>query len=190
MDLPEPTRQFAETSGLRLRHPLAGMEAGILGVLPMLGTVMIGGLANQHSAWFFPNLLGSTLYTLNMTSDNFSRVTLAGIALMVVGYGLLGGVWGAVWRERHIPFAPAMGAVTGLILNYALFHWIGPRVNPIVALYAPTQQLRIAHILWGIILSQSPAYARRIAAGGVSSAPDDQSDSAPPAQISAGEHFL
>lgn len=153
----------ARGSRLSLRHALAGLQAGVLGALLMLGWIMIGSLLDRRSVWVVPNLFASTFYGANAYRNEFLRSSWAGVAVFIAIYGALGILWGCVFREESRPRLPLYGAVFGLIVYYFLFNFVWRRANGLVVLYAPTRTLVLAHLLWGMILSKSPRYARRIA---------------------------
>jgi hypothetical protein len=152
----------ASGSRLSLRHALAGLQAGVLGALVMLGLLMIGSLINHRSVWVVPNLFASTFYGANAYRNQFLRSSWNGVALLVALYGALGVLWGCVWRETARPRLVLYGAFFGIVVHYVLFHFVWTRVNGLIALYAPEQQLAFGSIVWGMILAKSPRYARHI----------------------------
>lgn len=155
----------ANASGTRLslRHALAGLQAGVLGALLMLGWIMIGSLFERRSVWVVPNLFASTFYGTNAYRNDFLPSSWTGVALTIAVYGALGILWGCVWKERKSPRLALYGALFGIVVHYALFHFVWRRINGLIVLYAPEQQLALGSILWGLILSKSPKYSRRIA---------------------------
>jgi|SRR6185312_3975918 len=161
--LPSP-RRFG------LRHALAGLQAGVLGALVILACLMIGSLWDGRSIWFAPNLFATTFFGGAAWRNHFVRATWSGLALLIAMYGGLGGIWGWLWGDRlgsrDKPDSRAMlrlfGAIAGLLVYLIAYGWVWKHVNPLVTLYAPTRQLQVGHILWGIVLARSPLYARRI----------------------------
>jgi hypothetical protein len=143
-------------------HAIAGLQAGIAGTAWMFVCFAIAALWNGQSIWSVPNVFSILFYGENVYQDEFSRKTWAGIALIVVLYGLLGAVWGCIWRDRQKPLLTFFGALTGLATYYLFFHVIWVHTNPLIPLYAPVQQMQVAHILWGMALAKSPGYSRRI----------------------------
>jgi hypothetical protein len=162
-------------SNLSLRHLLAGLEAGVTGAFAMLGWFVLGSMVNGRSLWLVPNLFATVFHGSSAYQNHFNRDSWAGVALIVLIYGLLGGVWGMVWRESDRPGLMAFGGIVGIAVYLLFFRLIWPQVSPAMALYAPDRQLQIAHILWGIVLGRSPLLARRIA----ERVADQQADSIP-----------
>ena len=165
--------------GLKLRHALAGLEAGVLGALQMLACVMLGASFERHSIWVVPNLFATTFFGSQAYENQFSRDSWAGVALLIAIYGLIGAVWGCVWREQSKRGLAIYGAMTGIVVYFAFFHFIWNHVNGLIILYAPNRQLALGHVLWGIALAKSPAYARRIVAA--------EAPETPAPEIPAGE---
>jgi hypothetical protein len=153
----------ASGSRLSLRHALAGLQAGVLGALIMIGLLMIGSVMQRRSIWVVPNLFASTFYGANAYRNQFLRSSWTGVALLIALYGGLGAVWGCVWRDRSRARLVLYGALFGIVVHYILFHFGWNRVNGLMVHYAPEQQLALGSIVWGMILAKSPGYSRRIA---------------------------
>ena len=141
----------------------AGLEAGIMGVIWMFGCFFVASYWDSSGLWSVPNLFATVFYGDYAYEGDFRRSTWAGIALIVVIYGLIGLLWGCFWRENRKPLMTFYGAIVGLAVYFLFFSLIWPHLNPLLPLYAPVRQLEVAHILWGMALAKSPAYARRIA---------------------------
>jgi hypothetical protein len=148
---------------IRLRHALAGLQAGVLGALLMTGWLMLASMWLHRSIWTVPNLFATVFYGPQAYVNAFVRSSLSGVALLLVIYGALGVMWGVVWQEKPQAFLRLIGALTGLAAYVLLFSVIWPHTRPLVALYAPDRQLEVAHMLWGIMLAASPRFARNIA---------------------------
>jgi len=180
--LPFPTRQYrleagmyaANASGANqqgqrrsygpgLRHALAGLQAGVLGALLILACLVVGSLWDGHSIWLVPNLFATTFFGSGVYRNQLLRTSWTGVALIVAVYGVLGALWGCIWREERTRWLGLYGAIAGAGVYFLFFSVLWRHVNPLVTLYAPELQLQLGHILWGIVLARSPLYARRIA---------------------------
>ncbi|MDP9171151.1 MAG: hypothetical protein M3N54_11080 [Acidobacteriota bacterium] len=148
---------------LTTRHGLAGLQAGIFGALLMVACMMAGSLLKRRSVWILPNLFATTFYGSAVYRNQFLRASWSGIALILAIYALGGVIWGLLWGEERRSLAPFYGALTGLLVYFVFFNLIWKVANPLLPLYAPTRQLEFAHVLWGLALSRSPLYSRRIA---------------------------
>lgn len=164
----------ASRTRLSLRHALAGLQAGVLGTLIMLGWVMMGSIFDQRSIWVVPNLFASTFYGADAYRNEFLRSSWTGVALLIAIYGALGIVWGCVWREESRPRLALYGAFFGIVVYYIMFNYVWRRANGLIVLYAPTREIALAHILWGMMLAKSPKYARRIAESNAPPAVQDE----------------
>ena len=145
-----------------LTYALAGLEAGITGVIWMFACFFVAAYWNSSGVWSVPNLFATVFYGDYAYEGDFRRSTWAGIALIVVIYGLLGLVWGWLWKDNRRPMLSFYGAMAGLAVYFIFFDFIWTHLNPLIPLYAPVRQLEVAHILWGVGLARSPVYARRI----------------------------
>jgi hypothetical protein len=152
-----------EPRSKHLTNALAGLQAGIVGSLFMLLWYLIVALWTRRSFWTVPNLYATGFYGSDAYVNGFTRASWSGLALTIFLCGIFGAAWGLLWRRRTMPPVAFLGAVAGLIVYYALFNLILPHTRPLIALYAPETQIRIGYLIWGIALSRSPVYARRIA---------------------------
>jgi hypothetical protein len=141
---------------------VAGLHAGIVGVFWMFGCFFLAAIWKGGGIWSVPNLFSTTFYGDDAYQDEFSRATWAGIALILVVYGLIGAAWGCFWKERRKPLMSFYGALTGLVTYYFFFDFVWTHADPLIPLYAPVRQLQVAHILWGAALARSPGYSRQI----------------------------
>jgi hypothetical protein len=149
--------------GLGLRHALAGLQAGVVGALALFACLMIGSLWDGRSIWVVPNLFATTFFGNEVYRNQLLRTSWAGLALTLAVYGLLGTIWGCIWRDERKAWLRLYGALAGLGIYFLFYSYLWRHVNPLVTLYAPDRQLQLGHVLWGLALARSPLYARRIA---------------------------
>ena len=146
----------------RLRYALAGLQAGVLGATAMLAVFLFAGRLTRRPVWLVPNLLATTFHGAGAYTAQFTTSTLTGVAFLFVLYGLLGAAWGLLWKDRPVKGLWMGGAVAGylvyLLFSDVLWKWL----NPYFTVYAPEMQLRVAHVIWGALLGQSPRYAASI----------------------------
>ena len=181
---------------LGFRHALAGLQAGVLGALIMFVCLMLGSLWYGRSIWVVPNLFSTTFFGSGAYRNHLLSTSWAGVALIVAIYGLLGTVWGCVWRDERKPWLALYGAIAGLAVYFLFNDFLWRHINPLVTLYAPDRQLQVGHVLWGMVLARSPLYARRISdstlapvAAPESSQQIDNQDNVVP-EVSSGELIL
>jgi hypothetical protein len=144
------------------RFPLAGLEAGVVGAFVLLAWLMIASLWSSRSVWLTPNLFATTFFGSSVYRNHFLRASWTGVALIIALYGILGGLWGTIWREKRRPLLALWGALAGIGAYFLFFDLVWKHFNPLIPVYAPLRQMQIAHVLWGILLARSPKYARRI----------------------------
>jgi hypothetical protein len=188
-------KQSGQNRRLGVRHALAGLQAGVLGALIMFLCLMIGSLWYGRSIWVVPNLFSTTFFGSDVYRNHLLRTSWAGIALIVAIYGLLGTVWGCIWRDRRQPWLALYGAVAGMAVYFFFYDFLWRHVNPLITLYAPDRQLELGHILWGMALARSPLYARRISTSTQAPAPPspewpNQNQEADVPAVSRGELIL
>jgi hypothetical protein len=79
---------------------LAGLEAGIVAALILLGWLALASAWYRRSIWTTANIMATTFYGEAALTPRFSSHTLAGLALYLVLYGIL-----ALYSA--LPFQPA-----------------------------------------------------------------------------------
>jgi hypothetical protein len=143
---------------------LAGIQAGIVGALILLGYLALDSKWHRRSIWTVPNLLASTFYGESAYGPDFGGRTTAGLALLLVIYGVLGAVFGLVVRDQG---SRARVVLLGLIYATAWFFLsfdvLWKHVNPLVHIYSPDRAMLIGHLLYGGVLGgRFPAYLRSV----------------------------
>jgi hypothetical protein len=154
---------------IRMRHVLAGIGSGVAGAIFILLFLMFGCLWYHRSIWLPTNLFSTAVYGADAYTNHFVRTSWAGLAIVVVMYGVAGAVWSPVWtqvwREGRPRFLLLYGVICGAITYFLLFGVFWKRVDPFLSLYAPDRQLEFANLVWGIIVARSPITAARIETG-------------------------
>jgi hypothetical protein len=135
----------------------------MLGALLMIAWLMLGSVLRRRSVWIVPNLFATTFYGPEAYGGLLRRSSWAGIALLLAVYSVGGIVWGVFWGDRRRPLLVLFGAITGFAVYLISFDLIWKHLDPLIPLYAPSGQMQIAHMLWGMLLARSPEYAGRIA---------------------------
>lgn len=143
---------------------LAGIQAGVVGALTLVGYLALDSAWHRRSVWTVPNLFASTFYGESAYRQGFHVRTSAGIALFVVVYGLLGALFGLVMRDHGSPLRVAMlGLIYGTGWFFLSFDWLWKHVNPLVPLYSPDRAMLVGHLLYGIMLGgRFPAYRKEM----------------------------
>jgi hypothetical protein len=170
---------------------LAGLQAGMVGVLWMLAWLGVSSVWLHRSFWTAADLL-ATVFGRDATLDGFSGATLSGLALYVLLYSSLGGVFALVATRRGAgrPPGPAvrpvrialLAIVLGLAWYYLSFHWLWRNVAPLVAFLHPERSTVVGHVIYGAALGRFHAYLPRKARpeGQTAAAPEKIPDSLMP----------
>ena len=141
---------------------VAGIQAGVVGALILMGYLALDSKWHGRSVWTVPNLLASTFYGESAYRQGFGSRTSAGVALLVVVYGLLGALFGLVIRDHSTRLRITLfGLIYGTAWFFVSSTWIWEFVNPIIPIYSPDRAMLVGHILYGGVLgSRFPAYLR------------------------------
>lgn len=145
------------------------------GAFTMILWLALAAAWSRRSFWMIPNLYATTFYGSRVYENQFTRGSWSGLATVMVICGVGGVVWGVIWRDRVRPFMGLYGAVVGLLYYYILFDLILRYTSPLIPLYAPERVIQVGYVFWGIALTRSPLYSKRIAkAMGVHAADADE----------------
>jgi hypothetical protein len=141
---------------------VAGIQAGVVGALILMGYLALDSKWHGRSVWTVPNLMASTFYGDSAYRQGFGSRTSAGVALLVLVYGLLGALFGLVIRDHGTRLRITLfGLIYGTAWFFVSFTWLWKFVNPIVPIYSPDRAMLVGHILYGGVLgSRFPAYLR------------------------------
>jgi hypothetical protein len=155
----------AEQQNLKLSF--AGLQAGCLGSLAMIGWWLLGSSLQRHSLWSIPNLLATIFYGDRAFGPGLRVSTLAGLALPFVVYSVLGVLFALAARERKGGLLLVLaGLLAGLAFNWLIFGVALEKIDPDNYLYLPLRPLLVSHLLYGVMLATYPAFARRFEAPG------------------------
>ena|SRR5690348_11095798 len=138
---------------------LAGLQAGMAAALFMLAWLGITAAWRQSSFWTAENLWASTFYGASAIRSGFSTSTLSGLALYLLVYSTLGGLFAAVVRG-HFPRLRLVLLSVAVAAGwyYLSFHVIWHTVNPLVSLLHAEQPTLLGHVIYGAALAGFPSY--------------------------------
>jgi hypothetical protein len=142
------------------RFALVGLETGVSGALAMLAWLAFVSVWYRRTVWWVPNLFASVFYGDSSLRFGFTKYTTTGIALDLFVYGLIGSVFGLIWRD-HRGGARLLwtGMAIALAAWYLLFLVLLKKVSPMVHLYTPERQLLIGNVIYGFMLTKFPKHA-------------------------------
>lgn len=157
----DPARERAADT---LSMSLAGLQAGMAAVLYMLAWLGLSAAWHQSSFWTAENLWASTFYGGAAIHRGFSVSTLSGLALYLLVYSTLGGLFalavrGKVPRLRLV----LISLLVAVCWYYLSFHWIWRAFSPLVTLLHAEQPTLLGHVIYGAAISQFPRYLPLVA---------------------------
>jgi hypothetical protein len=143
---------------------LAGIQAGIVGGLILLGYLALDSAWHRRSIWTIPNLMASTFYGESAFGPGFSARTSAGLALLFFIYGLLGALFALVIRDHGSRMrVTVLGLIFATGWFFLSFEFLWNHINPLVRLYSPDRAMLMGHLLFGAVLGRRfPVYLRSI----------------------------
>ncbi|MBZ5591576.1 MAG: hypothetical protein LAP39_05030 [Acidobacteriia bacterium] len=143
---------------------VAGIEAGIVGALVLLGYVALDSAWHRHSIWSVPNLFASTFYGESAYQPGFGARTSVGVALLLFLYGVLGLLFALTVRDHGTRMRVLLaGLIYGTGWFFLSFDILWKHVNPLMKLYSPDRAMLVGHLLYGGTLGRGfPAYLKSI----------------------------
>lgn len=142
---------------------VAGLEAGMIGGLVMLGWLALASLWKGRSIWSISNLMASTFHGELALRRGFRSTTLSGMALHLIVTAMLGIAFGlavsGIAQRRRVMFLGLFAGVAWYYIGFEIFWKI---LNPLVPLYSPHSAMLVAHVMLGIFLGSFPRYAQAL----------------------------
>lgn len=138
---------------------LAGLEAGVLATLALLGWLALTSAWYRRSIWTTANIMATTFYGEAALGGMFTSRTVAGLALYLVIYGTVGAVFGLALASRGAGTRVALiGVLAGIGWYYLSFTLFWRNINPLLSLYTHRGPMIVGHVLYGGLLSRFPHY--------------------------------
>jgi hypothetical protein len=148
----------------RLAASLAGLQAGMVATLCMLAWIGSTAVWQRRSFWTAENLLASAFYGDTAVRDGFSAITLSGLALYLLVYSSLGGLFAALVRLKLPPARLVLVSVLMAVGWYYLtFHVVWKALSPLIWLLHAERPTILGHVIFGAVVARFPRYLRRSA---------------------------
>src|ERR1019366_1950002 len=110
---------------------LAGLEAGIIAALVLLGWLALASAWYRRSIWTAANIMATTFYGEVALGREFTLDTIAGLALYLVVYGSSGALFGLGPASRDPSLRMTLiGVLVGLGCYYLSFAVMWQNINP------------------------------------------------------------
>jgi uncharacterized membrane protein YagU involved in acid resistance len=141
----------------------AGIAAGILGAILMMGFMMIYSSATGVGVTMPLKALGALVYGVEaLVAGSMAMLAGAGIQL---GFSIVIGMLFALFISRRTSTVVALfaGIAVGIVIWVAMDLIVLPSMNPTMAARMALMPLAyfIAHLLYGIGLGMTPVFVRR-----------------------------
>ena len=138
---------------------LAGLQAGMVGALWMLAWLGVSAAWQNQGFWKPENLFATMFYGSDAVRSDFGSKTLPGLALYLLLYSLLGGIFALALRGRA---ASGRLVLIGIIFSlgwfYLSFHLIWKSVMPLAYLLSSDRPMVVGHLIFGLCIGRFPAH--------------------------------
>jgi hypothetical protein len=136
---------------------LAGLQAGMLGGIAMLAWLSLDSSLDRRGFWSEENLFASLFYRGDAVRAGFGAKTMAGIALYLIVYSLLGALFAFALRNRFGTRRTVLSAlVFALGWYYLSFHLLWKSAMPLVYLLYADRPMLVGHLIYGACLAAFP----------------------------------
>ena len=134
----------------------------MLAVLWMLAWMGLTAVWQRRSFWTSENLLATTFYGGAAVRDGFTASTASGLALYLLVYSILGGLFAAGIGLRPAPTRLLLASIAAALGWYYLsFHYVWRAVSPLVPLLHAVRPNLVGHIIYGALVARFPKYLPR-----------------------------
>jgi hypothetical protein len=157
MDVATESRSATTTSVF-----LAGLQAGMIAVGWMLAWMGVSAKWQGRGFWTSENLMASVLYGDAAIRLGFAFSTIAGLALYLILYSLLGALLATALRSRLTGLGTLLASILfALGWYYFFFHTVGKAVVPLVALLHSERPTVFGHVIYGGLVARFHAFLPR-----------------------------
>jgi hypothetical protein len=146
----------------KLAFFFGGLQAGMLGALFSATWLALGSAFMGRGFWGASNSV-ATIYGEGYRRG-FHFGSIAGLALEVVFYSLLGGAIALALRDQMPRFRRLLSCIVlALTWFYVAYGLVWPHLAPVVLRVQPFSMALVGHMIYGGILSRFPVYAGVVA---------------------------
>jgi len=143
---------------------LAGLDTGIVAGLPALAWLLFHSWLRGEPWWAKLNVVGSLFFGESVYTMGLSRASLAGGALLLVGYGLLGVVFGLIARLRGIGRNLILGLLFAIAWQLACQQYLLRLVSSFAPAYFPPLSTLPAQLMFALGLARFSGRFQSLAA--------------------------
>jgi hypothetical protein len=145
-----PGRGLSRTS-VRM---LAGLDVGLFAGLPAIAWLLFHSWLRGEPWWAKLNVAGALFFGGSVYTMGFGRATLAGFALLVAGYALLGVLFGLAARPRGIARNLILGLFVAVAWQLICQQYLLSRLDSFAPAYFPPLSTLPAQMMFGIGLAR------------------------------------
>ncbi len=143
---------------------LAGLQAGTLAGLVLLGWFLLLSYYYFREPWALMNVLAASLRHNATWGHSFSSVTWTGLAAHLAACSLLGIVLGWILpRPGPTARVSITGLTFGVVLSLLVYEFFWLRFAPLLGEYIAPLAMWVAHLLFGISVAQFPRFYLQLA---------------------------
>jgi len=137
---------------------LAGLEAGMVGVLWMLVWTGLCATWLRRSFWAPENLLASVFHPDGSIAMDFTTSTISGLALYLLVYSLVGAGFAVLVRKQRPARRVLLAVVMALAWYYLSFHLLWKTISPSIAFLHAERPAVLGHVLYGLVVGRFHTY--------------------------------
>jgi hypothetical protein len=138
---------------------LAGLQAGMIGILAMLVWLGFSAIGQRRSFWTAENLMATVFHGDAAIRRGFGSTTLSGLALYLLIYSLLGALFAMGARNRFTGFGTLLlGMLYSMGWYFLWFRTLGQSLMPLVWLLHAANSTVFGHLIFGASIARFPAY--------------------------------
>jgi hypothetical protein len=148
--------------GSKIPVLLAGLQAGMLGALAMLGWLGLAAKMQNRSFWTPANLMASVFFGDRAIRNEFGAKTFSGLALYLFMYSLLGAIFALVVADRQSRFRILLLSLLFSVgWYYFAFDIVWKTAAPLLWLLYSPRPMVLGHLVYGTFLSRYPVHLPR-----------------------------
>lgn len=133
---------------------IAGLDTGVTSSLLFLCWLIFHSVMREEYWWTKLNVLGGLFYGDAVFEMGFGRASVAGAALVLATYGLLGGVFGLFARTRGVALNLLVGLGLALLWHGFATRYVWRVVYVFAPHYFPSLGILPGHLMFGLFLSR------------------------------------
>ncbi len=133
---------------------LAGLDVGLFAGLPAVAWLLLHSWLRGEPWWAKLNVAGALFYGGSVYTMGLGRASLAGIALLLAGYALLGALFGLWARTQGVARNLILGLLMAVTWQLICQQYLLTRLDSFAPAYFPPLSTLPAQMMFGIGLAR------------------------------------